>query len=188
MSIHPTPSHIPLLINCAPSLHSSRHGRAWACVTRRHATDAHPAQQLNCAPCRCTPPPLQLALPYWMESEERMSARWKLAGVFALTLGTTGVRWAAAGAPLRPEAARLSTALVPLLRDSVHLWPWNPRTAAAATAGMPALHHPISFALCFVFCSVLFNFLNRDFFNALSAKDQAEFTGALRSAGCIWAA
>lgn len=27
-----------------------------------------------------------------MESEERVSARWKLAGVFALTLGTTGVR------------------------------------------------------------------------------------------------
>ncbi|PRW39262.1 ABC transporter D family member chloroplastic isoform A [Chlorella sorokiniana] len=60
----------------------------------------------------------KLVLPYWMESEERVSARWKLAGVFALTLGTTGV-------------------------------------------------------------SVLFNFLNRDFFNALSAKDQAEFADIL---------
>jgi hypothetical protein len=37
---------------------------------------------------------LQLVLPYWMESEDRSSARWKLAGVFALTLGTTGVRCA----------------------------------------------------------------------------------------------
>lgn len=36
--------------------------------------------------------PLQLALPYWLESDERVSARWKLAGVVALTLGTTGVR------------------------------------------------------------------------------------------------
>ncbi|KAI7843346.1 hypothetical protein COHA_003043 [Chlorella ohadii] len=60
----------------------------------------------------------KLALPYWTESDERVSARWKLAGVFALTLGTTGV-------------------------------------------------------------SVLFNFLNRDFFNALSAKDQAEFAEIL---------
>ena len=34
----------------------------------------------------------QLVLPYWMESEERADARWKLAGVVALTLATTGVR------------------------------------------------------------------------------------------------
>jgi ABC-type uncharacterized transport system fused permease/ATPase subunit len=57
----------------------------------------------------------QLALPYWTESgEEHVKARWRLAGVLALTLGTTGV-------------------------------------------------------------SVLFNFLGRDFFNALSAKDQDKF-------------
>lgn len=61
----------------------------------------------------------QLALPYWTESgEEHTRARWRLAGVLALTLGTTGV-------------------------------------------------------------SVLFNFLGRDFFNALSAKDQEHFTEML---------
>lgn len=37
-------------------------------------------------------PAVQLALPYWTESDDRNSARWKLAGVVALTLGTTGVR------------------------------------------------------------------------------------------------
>ncbi|EFN54030.1 hypothetical protein CHLNCDRAFT_31925, partial [Chlorella variabilis] len=60
----------------------------------------------------------KLALPYWTESDDRNSARWKLAGVVALTLGTTGV-------------------------------------------------------------SVLFNFLGRDFFNALSAKDQEKFSEML---------
>jgi ABC-type uncharacterized transport system fused permease/ATPase subunit len=56
-----------------------------------------------------------LATPYWQESPE---ARWRLGGVLALTLATTGV-------------------------------------------------------------SVLFSFLGRDFFNALSAKDQAKFTEML---------
>ncbi|KAL4440466.1 hypothetical protein ABPG75_003467 [Micractinium tetrahymenae] len=60
----------------------------------------------------------ELVLPYWMESDEKNSARWRLAGVFALTLGTTGV-------------------------------------------------------------SVVFNYLGRDFFNALSAKDQEKFTEML---------
>ncbi|GBF88477.1 hypothetical protein Rsub_01190 [Raphidocelis subcapitata] len=54
---------------------------------------------------------IKLALPYWVETP---SARWRLAGVVALTLGTTGV-------------------------------------------------------------SVLFNFLGRDFFNALSARDVDAF-------------
>eukprot|EP00877_Chromochloris_zofingiensis_P002340 jgi/Chrzof1/12106/Cz06g21170.t1 len=54
----------------------------------------------------------RLALPYWTQAPE---ARWKLAGVVALTLGTTGV-------------------------------------------------------------SVMFNFLGRDFFNALSEKDADRFT------------
>ena len=34
----------------------------------------------------------QLGLPYWTSEEEGVKARWKLAGVAALTLGTTGVR------------------------------------------------------------------------------------------------
>ena len=35
---------------------------------------------------------LQLTLPYWTKSEDATKARWKLAGVVLLTLGTTGVR------------------------------------------------------------------------------------------------
>lgn len=35
---------------------------------------------------------LQLGLPYWSAEGVGRKARWKLAGVFALTLGTTGVR------------------------------------------------------------------------------------------------
>eukprot|EP01024_Parvocaulis_polyphysoides_P035296 TRINITY_DN31256_c0_g4_i1.p2 TRINITY_DN31256_c0_g4~~TRINITY_DN31256_c0_g4_i1.p2 ORF type:complete len:176 (-),score=18.91 TRINITY_DN31256_c0_g4_i1:63-590(-) len=57
----------------------------------------------------------QIGLPYWMSSEEKGSARVRLFGVLALTLGTTGV-------------------------------------------------------------SVLFNFLGRDFFNALSEKNADLFT------------
>lgn len=59
-----------------------------------------------------------LALPYWTEGPQVGEARLKLAGVVALTLGTTGV-------------------------------------------------------------SVMFSYLGRDFFNALSAKDQAKFTEML---------
>ncbi|KAL6783973.1 hypothetical protein ACKKBG_A04255 [Auxenochlorella protothecoides x Auxenochlorella symbiontica] len=59
-----------------------------------------------------------LALPYWMESSEKVQARWKLARVLGLTLGTTGI-------------------------------------------------------------SVVFNYLGRDFFNALAAKDQAKFSEML---------
>eukprot|EP01025_Chloroclados_australasicus_P039567 TRINITY_DN4101_c0_g2_i1.p1 TRINITY_DN4101_c0_g2~~TRINITY_DN4101_c0_g2_i1.p1 ORF type:complete len:672 (-),score=43.21 TRINITY_DN4101_c0_g2_i1:271-2286(-) len=60
----------------------------------------------------------QIGLPYWMSSEEKDSARLRLFGVLALTLGTTGV-------------------------------------------------------------SVLFNFLGRDFFNALSEKNAELFTTQL---------
>ena len=65
-----------------------------------------------------TTPTSQLAKPYWTDPETGSSARWKLATVVGLTLGTTGV-------------------------------------------------------------SVLFNFLGRDFFNALSEKDTARFTQML---------
>jgi ABC-type uncharacterized transport system fused permease/ATPase subunit len=60
----------------------------------------------------------QLALPYWKDGPQVKKARMQLAGVVALTLGTTGV-------------------------------------------------------------SVLFSYLGRDFFNALSAKDQAKFSEML---------
>jgi hypothetical protein len=44
-------------------------------------------------PARLLPQPRpQLALPYWTDAEEGSSARWRLAAVLALTLGTTGVR------------------------------------------------------------------------------------------------
>jgi hypothetical protein len=33
----------------------------------------------------------KLALPYWQDSDEGAQARWRLAGLLALTLGTTGV-------------------------------------------------------------------------------------------------
>lgn len=36
--------------------------------------------------------PPQLVLPYWTISEKAREARWRLAGVVALTLATTGVR------------------------------------------------------------------------------------------------
>ena len=35
---------------------------------------------------------MQLGAPYWSDPEEGGKARWQLAGVVALTLGTTGVR------------------------------------------------------------------------------------------------
>ncbi|XP_073297309.1 ABC transporter D family member 2, chloroplastic-like isoform X2 [Primulina huaijiensis] len=59
----------------------------------------------------------EVAAPYWF-SDDRVHARWRLAGVFALTLGTTGI-------------------------------------------------------------SVGFNFLGRDFYNALANKDQEQFTKQL---------
>eukprot|EP00850_Spirogloea_muscicola_P009682 SM000055S18216 [mRNA] locus=s55:10621:14377:- [translate_table: standard] len=60
---------------------------------------------------------VKVAAPYW-SSEDRVQARWRLAAVFALTLGTTGI-------------------------------------------------------------SVAFNFLGRDFYNALSSKDEEAFTRQL---------
>ncbi|XP_073039270.1 ABC transporter D family member 2, chloroplastic-like [Primulina eburnea] len=59
----------------------------------------------------------EVAAPYWF-SDDKVAARWRLAGVFALTLGTTGI-------------------------------------------------------------SVGFNFLGRDFYNALANKDQEQFTKQL---------
>lgn len=96
---------------CHQSLHSTcRAARlccaAAGCPTGQSLTTIRPCHTRSC--CRALHSTccaeqfslcLQLALPYWTESDERVSARWKLAGVFALTLGTTGVRcgaWAAA--------------------------------------------------------------------------------------------
>lgn len=57
---------------------------------------------------------------------------------------------------------------------------------AACSSAFPVLHEPICALACPASrsqrspaCSVLFNFLGRDFFNALSAKDQAKFTEML---------
>lgn len=36
---------------------------------------------------------LQLALPYWNDPDVKSEARWRLAGVVALTVATTGVRY-----------------------------------------------------------------------------------------------
>lgn len=36
---------------------------------------------------------VQLGVPYWQDPVEGKKARWALAGVIALTLGQTGVRW-----------------------------------------------------------------------------------------------
>lgn len=38
---------------------------------------------------------MQLGMPYWGPDGGGAKAKWKLAGVLALTLGTTGVRQAA---------------------------------------------------------------------------------------------
>jgi hypothetical protein len=103
---------------------------------------------------------MQLALPYWMESEERNSARWKLAGVVALTLGTTGVRCG-------HEPAMHILFATPLFISSL--------TFAIITAPSPLIDAARPTPLC----SVLFNFLGRDFFNALSAKDQEKFSEML---------
>jgi hypothetical protein len=69
--------------------------------------DQHHLPTVTILPTCCRMHTVQLVLPYWTDSEERNSARWKLAGVFALTLGTTGVRWAAsqAGAQKSPGSS-----------------------------------------------------------------------------------
>lgn len=91
---------------------------------------------------------MQLGAPYWSDPEEGSKARWQLAGVVALTLGTTGVRCVLRGVGYR-SARRLA-------HTACHL-PLIPRLS----------------------CSVLFNFLGRDFFNALSEKDAERFTQML---------
>lgn len=109
MPAHLRPSEVPCPLRPALCsnlcLHAAaaimpEHGcqRALAAPLRWGQHLAHPAER--CVPLAKLPRLLtlllsrllQLALPYWMESEDRVSARWKLAGVFALTLGTTGVR------------------------------------------------------------------------------------------------
>ena len=91
---------------------------------------------------------MQLGAPYWSDPEEGSKARWQLAGVVALTLGTTGVRCAFRGSD----------------------------TKSARTHAQAASHLPLIPRLS---CSVLFNFLGRDFFNALSEKDAERFTQML---------
>ena len=85
-----------------------------ATVGGSHAGRDGPSTDLKVISSRLS----QLALPYWKDGPQVKKARMQLAGVVALTLGTTGV-------------------------------------------------------------SVLFSYLGRDFFNALSAKDQAKFSEML---------
>jgi ABC-type uncharacterized transport system fused permease/ATPase subunit len=89
--------------------------RALSAPTHRLAARTRPAPTLTRPKNKPQQKKQQLALPYWQENPD---ARWRLAGVVALTLGTTGV-------------------------------------------------------------SVLFNFLGRDFFNALAEKDADRFARQL---------
>lgn len=129
-------------------------------------------------------PPPQLLWPYWTESDERVKARWKLAGVFALTLGTTGVR----SAPLYYKMLILG------ICGSLDLSSCCARRASGAGGSVFKAFKGIYVVLRCVRgfvpcpkakfaalpreqpsslpCSVLFNCLGRDFFYALSAKDQ----------------
>ena len=79
---------------------------------------------------------VSVARPFWTDPQQSGEARWRLAGIVALSLGTTGARCCprAIVFPLRSSRERL----------------------------LPA-------------CSVGFNFLGRDFFNAISEKHEADF-------------
>jgi len=57
--------------------------RLWKVKSHLRTTSAQPAEMLAC---------MQLTIPYWTKSEDATKAKWKLAGVVLLTLGTTGVR------------------------------------------------------------------------------------------------
>lgn len=57
-------------------------------------------------------------------------------------------------------------------------WGENRHAYLAREAYPPPPHTPTHPPAC-PHCSVLFNFLGRDFFNALSAKDQEQFTQML---------
>lgn len=59
-------------------------GRLWKVGAHECATYLHKLQLVHAG--------AQLTLPYWTKSEDASKARWKLAGVVLLTLGTTGVR------------------------------------------------------------------------------------------------
>lgn len=112
---HGTPTHLKLLYE------RPRRALVWTCSTA-------PSDHTNSTPQIEEGPSTdiavifnrlqELATPYWTESPQASSARWRLASVLGLTLATTGV-------------------------------------------------------------SVLFNYLGRDFFNAISAKDQVKFTEML---------
>jgi ABC-type uncharacterized transport system fused permease/ATPase subunit len=95
---------------------------------------------------------MQLTMPYWQDTETNNGARMKLAGVVALTLGTTGVRCIAGR-----SACHIVTRLFNLLLVA--------RCSDPAVGTVP--------------CSVMFNFLGRDFFTALSNKDVDKFTEML---------
>ena len=84
-------------------------------------------------------------MPYWVDPEAGGRARWRLATVVALTLGTTGVRC----------RTPLHSCLGLLLR------------AACVLKGVRGRR------------SVTFNFLGRDFFNAISEKDAERFAQML---------
>ena len=49
-------------------------------------------------------------MPYWLEDDSNRSAKAKLAGVIALTLGTTAVRFAIGPPPLPPGLSALDRA------------------------------------------------------------------------------
>ena len=77
---------------CLPAYLPHTAPAAGLCAVAQAATGPAPLAPLTPRPSPARA--LQLLWPYWTESDERVRARWKLAGVFALTLGTTGVRWA----------------------------------------------------------------------------------------------
>lgn len=96
-------------------------------------------------------------LPYWTESDERSSARWKLAGVFALTLGTTGVRCELPnGRVCGWWGTHRRACMLWLLRRACARSAWR-LTPGSLRSRLTSCH-----------CSVVFNFLNRDFFNGES--------------------
>eukprot|EP00887_Chlorella_sp_A99_P002377 scaffold10.g2377.t1 len=64
----------------------------------------------------------KLSLPYWTEAEEAGAARWKLAGVVALTLGTTAVRRGGVGAKFQEMLIKWAGALVSRLSLEWRQW------------------------------------------------------------------
>ena len=110
----------------------------------------------------------QLTMPYWLDSEAGGRARWRLATVVALTLGTTGVRCRIA----------LQACVTFLLHPfCVHCWALL-GTAYASCAPIETKHQDDDTGFLSetrARRSVTFNFLGRDFFNAISEKDAERF-------------